>query len=277
MRNKPVILVLAAHPGPALVVTVVGIVLGVAVGYSPARLVLLAAVILTGQLSIGWSNDWIDARRDAAVGRTDKPVAQGLIGAATVRAAALIAAGSTVVLALTLGPFAAIAHIIAVGAGWAYNAGMKGTVLSVLPYIVSFGLLPAIATLGQVEPHGAAVWVLAVGALLGTAAHFTNVLPDLEDDRRTGVRGLPQLLGARASGLAAFACVAAAGILLALCPGLPPAPIAVAGLVVTVFIAAAGTLLVLRRHTSRLLMRLVMTGAIVDVVMLAFSGHAIVA
>lgn len=277
MRNKPVVFVRAAHPGPSAIVTIVGIVLGIALGYSPARLVLLGAVVLTGQLSIGWSNDWIDARRDSSVGRTDKPVAQGLITSAQVRTAALVAAGLTVVLGLMLGPWAALANAVAVGVGWAYNAGLKATPLSAVPYLVSFGLLPAIATLGQREPEPVAVWVILVGALLGTAAHFTNVLPDLEDDRATGVRGLPQLLGARVSGLAAFACVAAAGVLLAVCPGLPPAPVALLGLVATILIAVTGTVLVLRRYTSRLLMRLVMTGAIVDVVMLAFSGHAIVA
>ena len=43
----------------------------------------------------------------------------------------------------------------------------------------------------------------------GAGAHFANVLPDLDDDARTGVRGLPHRLGAARS------AVAAAGLLLA--------------------------------------------------------------
>jgi 4-hydroxybenzoate polyprenyltransferase len=35
------------------------------------------------------------------------------------------------------------------------------------------------------------------GALLGVGAHLLNVLPDLEEDAATGVRGLPHRLGAR--------------------------------------------------------------------------------
>jgi 4-hydroxybenzoate polyprenyltransferase len=35
------------------------------------------------------------------------------------------------------------------------------------------------------------------GALLGVGAHLLNVLPDLDDDAATGVRGLPHRIGAR--------------------------------------------------------------------------------
>jgi 4-hydroxybenzoate polyprenyltransferase len=37
------------------------------------------------------------------------------------------------------------------------------------------------------------------GALLGCAAHFINVLKDLEQDRQSEIRGLPQILGKTAS------------------------------------------------------------------------------
>ena len=39
---------------------------------------------------------------------------------------------------------------------------------------------------------------MATGALLGVGAHLLNALPDLADDEATGVRGLPQRLGATA-------------------------------------------------------------------------------
>src|SRR4051794_41679632 len=73
---------MSCHPGPALAVTVVATLLAVAAG-APARTVaLVGAAFGVGQLSIGWSNDWLDAARDVAVGRGDKPVAAGA-GAAT--------------------------------------------------------------------------------------------------------------------------------------------------------------------------------------------------
>ncbi|HEY5221566.1 MAG TPA: UbiA family prenyltransferase [Microbacteriaceae bacterium] len=275
MPKRVTALLLACHPGPTAVVTTVAILLGITLGYPPARLVLLAAAVVAGQLSIGWSNDWIDGARDTAVHRTDKPVASGAVSAATVRAAAFAAAAAAVVLSVLLGPLAAVANLLGTAAGWAYNLGLKSTVLSVLPYVVCFGLLPAVATLGQQQPAYAAPWVIIVGALLGVAAHFTNVLPDLEDDRRTGVRGLPHLLGRATSGVLAFAALAAAGILLGLSPGLPPGPIGWVGMITALAIAVWGIVLIAHARTSRMLMRLVMAGALVDVAMLVLSGQSL--
>jgi 4-hydroxybenzoate polyprenyltransferase len=267
-------LLLASHPGPTVVVTVVAGVLGFGLAYAPARLILLMAAVLAGQLSIGWSNDWIDADRDAAVHRTDKPAARGAVAVGVVRAAAFVAAGTMVVLSLLLGPLAAIVHIVAVAMGWAYNLGLKNTPVSFVPYAVSFGLLPAVATLGQVVPQFPAPWVIVVGALLGVAAHFTNVLPDLADDRDTGIRGLPHRLGARASGYTAFACVALATIILTFGPGPHPGPLLLTGLVIGLVIAAVGVVLVARTNTTRLLMQLIMTCALIDVGMLALAGQS---
>ena len=272
---KPVrSLLLASHPGPTVVVTLVGGVLGFGLSYAPARLILLMAAVLAGQLSIGWSNDWIDADRDAAVHRRDKPAARGAVAVGVVRTAAFVAAAVMVVLSLLLGPLAAIAHIVAVAMGWAYNLWLKNTPISVVPYAVSFGLLPAVATLGQPIPQFPAPWVIVVGALLGIAAHFTNVLPDLADDRDTGVRGLPHRLGAHASGYVAFGCVALATIILTFGPGPHPAPTLLAGLVIGLVIAVIGIVLVARTNTTRLLMRLIMACALIDVLMLALAGQS---
>jgi 4-hydroxybenzoate polyprenyltransferase len=275
MANKVTALLLASHPGPTAVVTVVAIVLGVGLGYSPGRLVVLAVAILLGQLSIGWSNDWLDAARDAAVHRRDKPAARGAIGVPTVRTAAFAALIAGILLTLVLGPLATLAHTIAIAGGWAYNLGLKSTVISFVPFAVSFGLLPAIATLGLEPPQFAAPWVLAAGALLGVAAHVTNVLPDLADDDSTGIRGLPHRLGAIPSGLLAFACLTLATILITFGPGWPPRPLLIAGLVIGLAIAAAGVVLLLRSSPTRRLMQLIMTCAIVDVVMLALAGQSV--
>jgi 4-hydroxybenzoate polyprenyltransferase len=273
---KPVrSLLLASHPGPTAVVTLVAGVLGFGLSYAPARLILLMAAILAGQLSIGWSNDWIDADRDAAVHRPDKPAARGAVAVGIVRAAAFVAAAVMVVLSFLLGPLAGVTHIVAVAMGWAYNLGLKNTPISVVPYAVSFGLLPAVATLGQPVPQFPAPWVIVVGALLGIAAHFTNVLPDLADDQDTGVRGLPHRLGARASGYIAFACVAVATIILTFGPGGRPGPVLLAGLVIGLVIAVIGIVLVSRTNTTRVLMRLIMGCALIDVVMLALAGQSI--
>ncbi|WP_431277246.1 UbiA family prenyltransferase [Leifsonia poae] len=227
-------------------------------------------------MSIGWSNDWLDAARDAAVKRSDKPAARGAIGVGIVRAAAFIALAAALLVTALLGPLAVAAHVVAIAGGWAYNLGLKSTVVSFVPFAISFGLLPAIATLGQPEPAFPAPWVFAAGALLGVAAHVTNVLPDLADDDATGIRGLPHRIGAVPSGLLAFACLAVATIAITFGPGWPPRPLLIVGLIIGLAITALGVVLLLRGTPTRLLMQLIMTCAIVDVVMLALAGQSIV-
>ena len=268
-------LLLASHPGPTVVVTVIAAGLGIGLGYAPLRLVLLAVAVLLGQLSIGWSNDWLDAARDRAVERTDKPAARGDVPVPVVRAAAFTALVLALVVTLPLGVGALLAHVIAIAGGWAYNLGLKATVFSVVPFAVSFGILPAIATLGQEQPAWPQPWVFAAGALLGVAAHVTNVLPDLDDDARTGIRGFPHRLGPRRGGLVAFGCLGVATLLITLGPGVAVRPVLLAGLVLGVAAAVAGVVLVLRRSPTRLLMQLVMTCAIIDVVMLALAGQSV--
>lgn len=268
----------ACHPGPALVVTIVAGVLAASVGYPPWRVALLAAAILVGQLSVGWSNDWIDAPRDRAVARSSKPIAGGLVSRAAVGIGAWAALAAAVLVTAPLGGYALAAHTLALASAWSYNAWLKRTVLSVAPYLVSFGLLPAIVTLGAPDPAFPAWWVVAAGCLLGAAAHVTNVLPDLEDDRATGVRGFGHLLGARAGGLVSFILLALTGLVIALgavvASGLRggPAVLVLIGAGITTLVAVVGIVLAVRGARSRWLMRMIMASAIVDVIALAAAG-----
>jgi 4-hydroxybenzoate polyprenyltransferase len=275
MAKKAVSLLLASHPGPTVVVTVIVTGLGIGLGYPSGRLGLLALAILLGQLSIGWSNDWLDAARDRAVHRTDKPAARGDVPVSVVRLSAFLALAAALLVTLPLGLGALAAHAVAIAGGWAYNLGLKSTAYSWVPFAVAFGVLPAIATLGQEQPAFPQWWVYAAGALLGVAAHITNVLPDLDDDARTGIRGLPHRLGARTSGLLAFSALAVATVLITFGPGLPVRPLLIVGLVIGLAAAVTGVVLLLRRSPTRLLMQLIMTCAIVDVVMLALAGQSV--
>jgi len=259
-------LALSTHPGPALAVTAVTALLAIGVGLAPGAIVLLSAAMLLGQASVGLSNDWIDAERDKAVGRTDKPVALGLISVRAVRRAAFATAFAALALTALLGPAALIVHAVFIASAWSYNVGLKKTALSGLPYVVSFGLLPLLVTASLPAPQPAAWWALAAGALLGISAHFANVLPDLADDEKTGVRGLPHRLGLRASSVVVAVALAAASILLA------RSPILWLGVGVAAGLAATCVVLALTRPPTRLLFRLIISAALVDVVMLALSG-----
>ncbi len=264
-------LALSTHPGPAAAVTVIAVLLGIAGGLDPWRIVVLGLVMALDQASVGLSNDWIDAERDRAVGRRDKPVARGDIPARLARDVAFVTAVLSVGLSLALGWQAAIAHLVFLISAWSYNLGLKGTPVSVIPYLVSFGLLPTIGTLSAGDPAPAAWGATAAGALLGAGAHFANVLPDLDDDARTGVRGLPHRLGRVPSVIITWLVLLAAAVCLAVGIGLDE-PIGIGGLGAAVAIAVAGLALGLRRSPTRAFFRLVILAALVDVAMLVVAG-----
>lgn len=274
----------SSHPGPTVTVTVLAAVIAAAVGHPVWLVVLVALTVVAGQLSIGLANDWIDADRDRAVGRSDKPVARGLIAVGTVRAAAYATAGAAVVLSVFLGPVAAVAHLVLVAAGWAYDAGLKRSVWSVAPFVVAFGLLPVVSVAAGPEGQWPAWWAIATGAVFGIAIHCTNVLPDLVDDAATGVRGFPHRLGLRGAGIVAFASlvVAAALVLGGQVLGDDPVQglgvvLAVLGAVVVAVLAVVGVRLVLAERASRTLFRLVIASSLVLVVELGFAGARLVA
>jgi 4-hydroxybenzoate polyprenyltransferase len=228
-------LVKATHPGPSLAVTTIGTALAASAGVGPARCALLAGALLTGQLSIGWCNDAVDAERDVAAARPDKPVALGVLSARVVGSAAAVSLLACVVLSLALGLRPGLTHLLAVAGGWAYDLGLKRFAVSFVPFAVSFGALPAVATLCVRPPAWPPWWALTAGALLGVVAHLANTLPDLESDVAAGVLGLPQRLGPVRTRALAGLLLAVAAVVLALAP---PGAAGAAGLGLLVVTAA---------------------------------------
>ena len=268
--RAPLDLFLACHPGPTIAVSTLAGVLAVGSG-AGARSVLIVAAVFTGQLSVGWSNDWVDADRDIAVGRPDKPVVDGRVAVGTVRAASLSAAAACVVLSFLLGWAAGAVHLVAVASAWSYNLGLKRTAWSWAPYAVSFGLLPMALALALPGRPTAAWWVVAAGALIGVGAHGTNVLPDLLDDAATGIRGLPHRLGAAGTAVGSAGALLAATVLLVVAPAGPITAGGAVGLVVATGVAAAGTVVALRSRHSRLPFLAAIIVAAVAVVLLVGS------
>lgn len=235
-------LLAAGHPGPSLAISVLATLLAAQAAPAGIGPVLAGPAMLAGQLSIGWSNDAVDAARDAAAGRIEKPIAAGVIGVRPVWIAACAALVAALATALAISPLTALILTLIVGAGWAYNLGLKSTPASGLMYVLGFGPIPAYAasTLpGQPLPTW---YATTAAALLGLGGHFANVLPDLTADQATGVAGLPQRLGARwgagAVRGAALALLLSASVLLLVASGFHW--IAVAGMAVACVFAVVG-------------------------------------
>jgi 4-hydroxybenzoate polyprenyltransferase len=226
--------------------------------------VWVVLAVLAGQLFVGWTNDYVDGKRDTDARRTDKPIALGEISPRLVAIAAAVAGIATIPLSLASGVAATVVHVVGVLSATAYNLGLKATAVSVVPYALSFAMVPAFITLGLAHPHWPPAWVTVAASLTGVGGHFAQARPDVDRDRRQRVLGLPQLVGDRASGLlaAAFLVAGAATIafgarsllpLVVIVPAVgvavaPPTPafrftLATAGITVVAFIATAGTAL----------------------------------
>ena len=266
----------ASHPGPTLAVTILLACLAALSGRSEWGVALVAGTVLTGQLAIGWCNDLIDRDRDAAVGRTDKPLATGAVSPGVVRTATAVALVSCVPLSLANGWVAGSAHLAAVAWGLAYDAGLKATVWSAVPYAASFGLQIAFVSYGGPGGGPPSASVVIATMLLAVGAHLTNAAPDLDDDAATGVRGLPHRLGARASlGGAAAAFVLSVGLIALDDPaGASPGSLALVGsaFVLASFVAVSALRLDGTRQPSRWVFRCAIAVGAIGVALLVVRG-----
>ncbi len=230
LRRSAAGLVRATHPLPALAVTLLVSAVAASRGARGGTLALVLLSTAAGQASVGWSNDYLDRERDRASGRREKPIVAGDVRARTVLLGAFAAFPVSVALSVPLSLEAAGVMLAAVASAWLYNAGLKSTVFSWLPYAVSFGLAPVYIWLvtGETLPPG---WLPAGTALLGVAGHLVNVIPDLDADRSTIVRGLPHRLGLGGSLLLACATLLAVmGLVLYQTRPLVPVQVVAAGL-----------------------------------------------
>lgn len=274
-RRAAVELALASHPGPTVAVTLFAGAMAVGAGAPARTAVLVTLAVLAGQLSIGWSNDWVDAARDATVGRTDKPVGAGRLSVRAVRSAAWSAAAACVLLSASLGWRAGLLNVATVASAWSYNVRLKSTAWSWAPFAFSFGLLPMVVALALPGSPLAAWWAVAGGALLGVGAHAANVLPDLEDDEGTGVRGAGHRIGRTGTSMVAAGTLLAATVVVVVAPQGRPSAVAVVSLVVAAGLTVAGTLVALRASRSRLPFAAAITVAAVDVVLLVASDWVV--
>lgn len=230
--------------------------------------IVVVAAVLAGQLTIGWGNDLVDAARDQAVGRSDKPLAAGELDRRLVLRCLVVAAVACVVLSLLAGWRSGLVHLlVGVASGHAYNLGAKATAWSWLPYALAFGTLPAVVTLAGDTPSWPPAWMAATAAALGVGAHFLNALPDLADDARTGVRGLPHRLGATWSRVLATVLLVGGSVAAVLGPAGAPATwtLAALGVVLLLGVVALAGRGKTPFHAAMLI-------ALVDVVLLVVVG-----
>ena len=198
----------ASHFGPTLIVTAISWFFAAHYWWEGPAYVI-AFGVFTGQLVVGWSNDLYDYKDDLMHNRQNKPLVAGVISQSYLKRWLTFMVPFSFVANL-LGPLSfkgGLVYMFGISMGVAYNFYFKFNVFSWFPYALAFAALPScIAISKDVTPP---VWMWLGGALLGSAAHFINVIKDMDQDRASGIGGAPQRIGKRSS-------IVVAGLLIAL-------------------------------------------------------------
>jgi len=199
----------ASHFGPTLIVTTISwIVANYYWWEGPAY--VIAFGVFTGQLIVGWSNDLYDYEDDLRHNRLNKPLVAGVITSSYLLKWLRFMVPFSF-LANLLGPLGVkggLVYMFGVSMGVAYNFYFKYNAFSWLPYALAFAALPSCVVISK-SLH-VPVWMWLGGAIFGTAAHFINVIKDMDQDRLSGIGGLPQRIG-KANSIAAAAVLIALG------------------------------------------------------------------
>lgn len=272
--SKGLALIRASHPIPCLAVSSFAVLFSLGSGIPLERSLVIFFAVLLQQISVGLSNDWIDNKIDKAANRKDKPSVNGLVKVSELRAGSLIALVLALFVSFWVGVGASLIMLLMLSAGWAYNLGMKSNWSSVLPYAVGFGAIPVFAGLAAPMPFWTPTWVIAVAALLGVSAHFANVLPDIVEDKLTGVNALPHILGPRISSIViAATALLATFLVVSQSKSLQPI-MALVGLFTVALLVGFASALSLKEKPPRIVFPLLMLTSFVNVVLLVLGMAA---
>jgi 4-hydroxybenzoate polyprenyltransferase len=174
------------------------------------RILQLVGTMLPIQLCIGVINDVVDLPADA-IAQPYKPLARGVLSRSA-------AAGIGVVLGLIgLGVAATInlatlfLAAAALGAGLAYDLGLRRTPLSWVPWWGGMAVLPLLAYASTGAIPSRLLILIPLSALIAVGLHLANAQPDIDADRIAGAHSLPVIVGVRAARWAGPAALAATG------------------------------------------------------------------
>jgi 4-hydroxybenzoate polyprenyltransferase len=197
----------------------------------PSTGLFLTSLLLT-QVAIAFHNNWCDRDLDAAT-KPWRLIPRGALAARSAQRIAWAIFALGLVVALPLGPLALLAIAIGTACGFLYNAGLKRTVWSFVPFCVALPTLPIAAFIVADRADALLAAAYVVGAPLVIAIHLADALPDVARDRAFGLTTLAVRLGVHRAYLACWIGVAlAAGLALAFWPAnARPGPLFVASIV----------------------------------------------
>ena len=245
----------ASHFAPTMAVTTVSYLLATTFWWEGPALIIAFGVFL-GQLLVGFTNDLNDYPDDLKHRRMAKPLVSGQITTSKLSTAIKIVAPFTVLINI-LGPLGlngGLVYLFGVGMGVSYNFYFKSTPLSPIPYALAFSALVSSVVLAT--DRTPPLWYISAAALIGVAAHFANVLKDLDQDLESKIKGLPQQIGKRGSRFVTSLLLIAATFILHTANS--NLPLLIIGLVFALITSVA---------PNKIIFKSLMITAVVDVIM----------
>ena len=254
----------ASHFGPTMTVTITSLLLATNLWWEGPAYIIAFGVFL-GQLLVGFTNDLNDYQDDLKHNRSNKPLVSGQITTAQLQRAIKIVAPIAVVVNIVgpLGIKGGLIYLFGVGMGISYNLYFKSTLLSPLPYAIAFAAL--VACIVVATDRNPPLWLMAAASLLGVAAHFANVLKDLDQDLTSGIKGLPQRLGKKYSRLIVSILLITTTLLLNYTH--PNTPLLVIGLIAATITSFA---------PNKLMFSALMITAVIDVVLMLNAADTLI-
>jgi 4-hydroxybenzoate polyprenyltransferase len=254
----------ASHFGPTMTVTITSLLLATNLWWEGPAIIIAFGVFL-GQLLVGFTNDLNDYQDDLKHQRLNKPLVSGQITTAQLQRAIKIVAPIAVVVNIAgpLGVKGGLIYLFGVGMGISYNLYFKSTLLSPLPYAIAFAALASCIVVAT--DRNPPLWLMTAAALLGVAAHFANVLKDLDQDLTSGIKGLPQRLGKKYSRLIVSVLLITTTLLLNNTH--PNTPLLVIGLIASAITSYA---------PNKLMFTCLMITAVIDVALLINAAGSVI-
>jgi 4-hydroxybenzoate polyprenyltransferase len=208
-------LLFMAHPGPSLLVTAVLVAIaGLAAHRVPGDTLALQLVgaMLPVQFCIGVVNDVVDLPADTAA-KPHKPLVRGVVSRSTATGVGVVLGAIGLAVAATINLATLGLDALALGAGLAYDLGLRRTPLSWVPWWGGMAVLPleGYASVGAIPMR--LLSLIPLAGLIAIGLHFANALPDIDGDRMAGRRSLPVLVGVDRSRWTGPVALVAAGTL----------------------------------------------------------------
>ena len=185
------------HPGPSLVTALAYALFALMAAHGHPPLTMFSVTIIgliAMQFAISTLNDYCDREADK-LSHKGKPIAQGVLPP---HVALWATAFFTALMVVCFAPFGLIPLGIAAAfllLGFAYDLGVKSTLLGGVMLGLAFPLLPLLAWDLFATLHPAIFWTFPLGFAIGTGIHLADALPDATADSAAGAHGLTQVLG----------------------------------------------------------------------------------